>query len=201
MNRVLKIVIYAVVLFLIYLWVASVVKSCNNRPAKRNETSISSESQDTSLDVEIYDEFFEVDPEEETTSADNPDYEDIDLSETKTEISDNDFSFVQTEQEKKQRESRPEPATTSTAKPALAPSSDSGNFLVIAGSYLIKENAAKMVDKLKNLGFYDAEIVTFDLSQYHSVSAGRYQTYDQASQTAREVKNKGIDCYVHTRKQ
>lgn len=201
MNRVLKIVIYAVVLFLIYLWIASVAKSCNNRSAKNNETAISAESTDTASDSEIYDEFFEIDTDEQTPAVDNTEYEEIDLSETRAEISDNDFSFEQTEQEKKQQESRPAATSAPKSKTIATPSSDNGNYMVIAGSYLIKENASKMVDKLKNMGFYGAEIVTFDLSQYHSVSAGRFQTYEQATTTAKEVKNKGIDCYVHTRKQ
>ena len=77
---------------------------------------------------------------------------------------------------------------------------DEGKYLVIAGSYLIRENAEKMIKKLNDLGYRDASIINFELSQYHSITAGRYFSYDRAAEIARAIQGRGIDCYVHTRK-
>ncbi len=204
MNRILKIVIYAVVVFLIYLWISSVAKSCN-KPATKSDIANAEEIADgVSYDDEIYDEYFE-----DEQSGDE--VETIDVSESeraqKEEASDydvNDFTYEASEEEVKALSSETK-ATNTSPKPKpvqrSTPSySDNDKYLVIAGSYLIKDNAEKMVDKLKNLGFNDAEIVTFDMSQYYSISAGRYSDYAIAANVASKVKNNGIDCYVHTKK-
>lgn len=204
MNRVLKIVIYAVVVFLIYLWISSVAKSCN-KPATKSDISAAEEANgDFTYDDEIYDEYFE-----DEQSSDE--VETIDVSESEKEnmgeSSDydvNDFTYEASEEEVKALSSEPKASSTpQKSNPVRQTSSSSysdDKYLVIAGSYLIKDNAEKMVDKLKNLGFYDAEIVTFDMSQYYSISAGRYDDYAMASNVASQVKNNGIDCYVHTKK-
>jgi hypothetical protein len=69
--------------------------------------------------------------------------------------------------------------------------------MVIAGSFLIKDNALDMKNRLSKLGYENSELVVFDLSQYHSVVASRYSTYEAALKISNELKRSGVDCYVH----
>jgi hypothetical protein len=71
--------------------------------------------------------------------------------------------------------------------------------MLLDGSYLIEDNAQTMIKKLKNLGYENAEMVIFDMSQYHSVCAGRFSSLSSAQQESSALKRKGIDNYVHTK--
>ena len=200
MNRVLKIVISAVVLFLLYVWISFVAKSCTN-PGKKKEMSNTEESrEDLGMDEEIYDEYFESDEVTDDDPGQKSEYSDVSNTEDSSKKSEeqdypeveeeDDFSFEEAPASKKKTSSSSSNSYTSA----------SGKYLVIAGSYLIKDNASKMASRLKNLGYSDAGIINFDLSQYHSVTAGRYSSYSAASEAAKGIKSEGIDCYVHTRK-
>ena len=99
--------------------------------------------------------------------------------------------------------------TDYTAKPAkenkapanVQPSSsgDDAAYLVVAGSFLLEENANRMKNKLIGMG-YTAEVRNFNFSQYYSVIAGRYMDRSSADALAAKLKAKGIDCLVHKRK-
>ena len=94
---------------------------------------------------------------------------------------------------------RPDPEPKTTTSQPVSTGSSYGRFMVIAGSYLLESNADAMVNKLQKLG-YEAEKVNFDLSQFHSVCAGRYDDYTEAVQANSELKRRGIDSYVHRKK-
>ena len=79
-------------------------------------------------------------------------------------------------------------------------SSSSKPYFIIAGNYIDKSNADVMKKKLIKLNFNNAEIVNFELSQYFTVIAGRYNTESQAHNLVSKLKNKGIDCYVKKKK-
>ena len=85
------------------------------------------------------------------------------------------------------------------SKPKVS-SSSSGGFLLVAGNYSIHENAASMRSKLKRMGYSASEIVNFDNSSFSTVLAGRYSNYEAAARASNELKGRGIDCYVHTKK-
>jgi cell division septation protein DedD len=207
MSRVIKIVGYVVMLFVLYIGSTTVLESCKG--AATGETVVEEgEGDEFASDDEIYDEYFESD---EATASEGIEVEEVSKStadpESKTtkqdavDDYDEDFSFEANAKEKaKINKPSPKLASKPASKPAAQYSSAGGDFLVVAGSYLIRDNAEKMVGKLKGLGYNGAEIVSFDESQYHSISAGRYSTYDAAGKVAKTLKNKGIDCYVHTRK-
>lgn len=77
----------------------------------------------------------------------------------------------------------------------------SGKYFVIAGSYLQETNAQEMVKRLKRAGYRDAEVVVFDLSQYYSVFARRYNSYRSANDMAAAISNKlGVEAYVHEKR-
>lgn len=83
----------------------------------------------------------------------------------------------------------------STPEPSYA-SNSSGQYMIIAGNYLVESNASEMAKKLRNMGYSGAEKVIFDASSYHTVIASRFSDYGKAVRTASDLKAKGIDCYV-----
>ena len=197
MGRFLKIAVYIAVLFLGYLWIATVAKSCNKTTTANNDDTELVD--DIASEDEFADDFFEDETEESDESLDemgggistenNSDLMDsspIDYTEVDEIIEEN--------KPTKQKHSAPVSQTTTTST-----SSSSGKYLLLAGSYLIEDNATTMVNKLKKMGYSNAEVVVFDMSQYHSVCAGRYGNMSSAKQESSSLKRKGVDNYVHTR--
>ncbi len=102
------------------------------------------------------------------------------------------------------------PSTETSTTPAIPPTTtkvkmnsgtSSGRYFVIVGSFIVPGNAHTLERKLKNMGYSGAEVVNFDLSEYHTVLAGRYGTLSEAKQAERALKAKGMDAYVQRRKQ
>lgn len=186
MGRILKILVYAVILFFVYLWISTMIKSCGN----------SSDSTATTDKEMLNDEVLA----DDITSGDDAFFEDSESFEddiTEGEDQSEEEAIDYTEIDNTLNNTKPDSKETPISVPA---SSSNGRYMVIAGSYLLKSNANNMSSKLKKLGFNGAEIVVFDLSQYHSVSAGRFSNYSDAQNLANELKSRGIDCYVHSKK-
>ena len=95
-------------------------------------------------------------------------------------------------------EKKPEPKTE--PKPATVSadaSSAAGKHLVIVGNFSQLANAEQLVKDLKKAGYPNAEIVRFDMSQYHTVCAGRYDDVNEARKVAKKLKDyQKIDAYV-----
>lgn len=85
---------------------------------------------------------------------------------------------------------------TNIVKNETLESSIGSKYYVMAGSYLLEENAKKMVVKLNSLGYDNAEVVVLGNSQYHSVIANRYVDENKARSTVGILKQKGIESYV-----
>jgi cell division septation protein DedD len=80
-------------------------------------------------------------------------------------------------------------------------SKDEGQFMVIAGSFKVRENAEKGVQKLKSLGYSDARIGSFNKGSLASVLVKTYDSKAEASALVAELKEKhGIEAYVQVRK-
>ena len=195
MSRLLKILIYAVVLFFLFLWLSTIVKSCGSDKGTNDPSTTTASAEEIPEETYDEDDFFEDeatdDPSEMTTeSEDKIDYTEIDKV---------------VEDKLNQQESKPAKPTTTTTqtKPAksnntrVSKSDSNGKYMVIAGSFLIKDNALDMQKRLSKLGYDNSELVVFDLSQYHSVVASRYSTYEAALKISNELKRSGVDCYVH----
>lgn len=185
MGRVLKILLYAIVLFMIYLWFSTMFKSCNKK-AKNITDSV----------VEVVDDTVEA-------GEDLFGEEDIDYTEEEPEDDSDEVEYLDDETDEDQEE--PDDDVDFTEEPEDEPvirnsSSSNGSYYVIAGSYLIEANAIKMERKLENIGYDNAEVVVFDLSQYHSIIAGRYDSRSSAQNTCDDLKGRGIDCYVQRRR-
>jgi cell division protein FtsN len=195
MGRLLKVLSVAVILFFLYLWATIFIKSCGN---DKEPTIFEEVQSDTPSESDIFD----VDT---TSYANDDEYIDNTQEEDPIDYEELDEAIEDTYQEPAAPEkSKPKTTTstnnTTTTKPVQTSSNASGNYFVICGSFLVKENASQMQRKLNKLGYNGAEIVVFDLSQYHSVSAGRYSDYNVALQQISSLKRQGIDAYVHRKK-
>ena len=104
-------------------------------------------------------------------------------------------------------ENKPKPSSTSStpaakssqavAKKTSLPSSIEGKHLVIAGNFLQQVNAEQRMAELKKAGIKDVEILNFDLSEYHTVCAGRFTDVNEARRLVKKLKDyHKIDAYV-----
>jgi len=128
---------------------------------------------------------------EDDDSASSDDADDIDYA-----SSSNEDSYSSSSSSSSSR-------TTSYASertPSYSNSSNRGDFMVIAGNYLVEGNASEMVDKLRSAGYNDAEKVVFDLSRFYTVIAGSYDTRSLANSISSELNGRGIENYVLRRK-
>jgi cell division septation protein DedD len=88
------------------------------------------------------------------------------------------------------------PPKTET-KPTVSSTATEGQHLVIAGNFSKLENAQQRLAELKKAGYKDAEIVNFDLSEYHTVCAGRFSDVNEARKLVKKLKDYNkIDAYV-----
>lgn len=100
--------------------------------------------------------------------------------------------------------STPSKPVATQAKPAATPASTSssasstgGKHLVIAGNFSQEHNAQTRVEELKRAGFKEAEVVNFDLSEYHTVCVGRFSDVNEARRLVKKLKDyHKIDAYV-----
>ncbi len=201
MERILKILGIAAIIFLLIYWISDISKGCNGSKDNENtEELIQIDNQgtgDSEVDMEE-DIFGEEQAKSDNTKSGNQNEESS--SSTKEDVDDYVDYSGEVKESKKQKETvikKAAPNKSSTTKRHKA--STGGKYLVVAGSYLVKANANKMKQKLYNLG-YNSEIVNFDLSQYYSVLAGRFSSRKEANEAVTILKRSGIDCYVHRKK-
>ncbi len=93
-----------------------------------------------------------------------------------------------------------EPPPAETAPSPRRPASE-GEYLVLAGSYRIRDNADREVRKLQRLGYANAEATIFNRGAYATVLVERFESMDDARAMVKELKSKhGIDSYVQRRR-
>ncbi len=184
MGKVFKIVGWIILLVIVYIWFSTVIKSCNpETPAGAIDAIVDGTE-------EMIDNTGEVitDAEEELFEGG-----DIDYSETEVEDFEPEEEIVE---EIIDDTPPPKRYTQNTQTTSSSTTTSSGQYMIIAGNYLVQSNAKEMSKKLKNLGFESAEVANFDNSQYHTVIASRYADYGTAVEASSNLKAKGIDCYV-----
>lgn len=222
MGRIVKIIIYALIILALWFCFSYFFKSCGSN--SNNESITGTEMEGDFIEVEdanINDEFFEEEPNNGST-LNTDDFmveEDMSNNGKKTKVDEIDYSSIDEEIDnttstKKTTTSLPTSNNTTTSKttptkPMTHTTSDShmsnsssstGTYLVIAGSYLVVSNAQSMTKKLKKLGYTSSEVIKFDSSEFHTVSAGRYEDYDAALNASAKLRQQGIESYVHRRK-
>lgn len=197
MNKLLRVGIYIVCITLLYLWISTMFNSCGSAEVGGQTTDLLTQTTEEVIDVEQYfeDEEFEegqtIDLSEDNAFGED-DREDLD------ETSEPDYSGLDNAIDRAfETEDIQEEVYTSTQQTR---STGTGRHMVIAGNFLMKENANKMVSKLRNMGYNSAERVSFDDSEYHSVIAARSNDYAIAADASSQLKSNGIDNYIKTKK-
>ena len=176
MNRPLHTVLYMLLLISLFLATSAVYQSCGSSGKKENDQTSLEDKIEQVADEYTDEEFFEED--DETEAKDDVTFD----SKTEDRI-----------------RSTPSPERTQSTN-VIPPSPPSGGYLVVAGNYLLESNADIMVEKLRASGYNNSEKVVFDLSQYYTVIAGRYNSRSVANSISSELNGKGIDNYVLSRK-
>jgi len=187
MGKLFKIIVWIIVLTVIYIWFSTVLKSCKSDSSVLED--VTNVAEDFTEDIEqsipdIDGETFEAEGDYDDGSDNTIEEQELDYS-SEDELADLESAL----QDDVEETPPPERYTRST-------STSSGQYMIIAGNYLVESNATEMNSKLRNLGYDSAEVAIFDQSQYHTVIASRYDSYSDAIVAASNLKEKGIDCYV-----
>ena len=185
MNRILKVIFYIIVLSLLYLWMSTVFDSCG-----KDKQDIVEETENT-LDDVLSSGDDEITDLSDLTESDEDEFEGEEVeSKDVEEINDDLTAPIEEEEEIVET---PAPRTEYR-------SYDSSPYLIVAGSFSQESNANTLVDKLRRMGYNDAEKAIFDGSKFYSVIAERHTDYELALNKASALKSRGVDCYVHKRK-
>lgn len=83
----------------------------------------------------------------------------------------------------------------------VAASERSGDYLVLAGSYKVRENADSEVQRLRKLGFENAEVSPFNKGAYAVVLVDRFTDLSDAQAMVKTLKGKGVDSYVQEKRE
>lgn len=186
MERLPKIILMIVAMTAIFLWVSTAFNSCGDKDIIADD-----DVELVSSDDEDFTEFND-DPGEGIFGDDGSDNNDFLFSND-----DDDEEYVEEEADVDFTEPAEERSTSYTRPRATATSSSgAGEYMVIAGNYLVEANARDMIAKLRNLGYDNAEIGIFQRSQYHTVIASRHASQSSAFSVANDIKHRGVDCYV-----
>lgn len=189
MGNLPRIILTIVALTAIFLWVSTAFNACGSSESALNIDE-SSEFVDDTDDTQAF-----LDEEGDEIFDDMDDGEEFYIEEDDTEV-----EYVD-EPEDTDFTTPPEVVREAPVQKPSRPASvnrgnSSGEYMIIAGNYLVESNAGEMSRKLSNLGYNNAEIAVFDYSQYHTVIASRHNSYSDALQTANAIKRQGVDCYV-----
>lgn len=181
MGRIIRVLIYAIVLTALYLFLSTYVNSCqDNDQLSRDNTLISNKA---------------IESEPNPFPIDSMEQSDIDYDALDNEVAEIE-NVKKSNTPSKNNSPLASDSPTQSIQSNLINSGDGGKFLVISGSYLIADNAHHMVKKLHKLELSKAEVVVFDNSEYHTVIAGRYSDENIARNIVIQLKQKGIDSYV-----
>jgi len=223
MNRIITILVTIFILLLLYIWISHVWGSDKPRHPRQivdaKETGMDDMTGTSDTSMTAYNNI-PPDTAMQEPSADENEF----ATERKTEpVEEVKTEPVKTEPvvEKKVTETKkaePKPAAVAPKKPAPTPTTPSkpvstspkletkpavsstateGQHLVIAGNFTQLVNAQQRLQELKKAGFSEAEIVNFDLSEYHTVCAGRFSDVNEARKLVKKLKDYyKIDAYV-----
>lgn len=216
MNRIITILVTIFILLLLYIWISHVWGSdkpkhprqiVDAREGDALGVDDTSADMDTSLmsddvmtdDPSSMQEYDQSEPEEnaeENTVAVNKEPVKEVVAEPKKIAA----PVTETKVEPKPAAKLPAPAATKTSQPITKPktvAAADGKHLVIVGNFLQAVNAQQRLEELKKAGFNDVEIVNFDLSEYHTVCAGRFDDVNEARRLVKKLKDyHKIDAYV-----
>ena len=189
MGRLVRVVLYAVVVLVVYFWVISLLKSYREKENLKNAT------------IEIAADTTQVNSLPDTTATNQEivsGYEELDKA--IEELSEDEPVAAKNPEEKKPAEKKPVPQNADSGSSANNQTQGSGPFMVIAGSFIKEENARQQIKKLKSYGYNAAEIKIFVASEYHSVIVSRHANPADAERVVQDLKKKGIESFVKEKK-
>jgi len=191
MERIIRIVGLFILALFVYFFFSTIFSTCNKKKeALKNQVEAGIEQVGTSVSdaaSNANDEFFSDD-----TSTD------LDYTSNETVSADDLFEEADIDLTENTTQKETQSYTAPVSKPKQTYNSTDGKYLVVAGNFLVEDNALRMKNKLMNLGYNTSETVVFDQSQYHTVLAARYSKYNDAVSMSNRLKNQGVDNYVHT---
>jgi cell division protein FtsN len=204
MNNLIKFLIYLLVILLLVSWLITVGKSCGKSSETTNDSPVLTEMnvdsasdlmEDLEEEVDFTEELESILDEEETS------YEQVE--EEGVPVTDNSDAYEDEPEAaapKKEEVKKEAPKKSDPVYNNVTPSNSSfpGNYLVVAGSFIHPDYANGHSKKIANMG-YDAEVVVFELSEYHTVLAGRFETQSAAQAIVDKLKQDGFDAYVKKR--
>jgi cell division septation protein DedD len=194
MNRLLSILVTLFILFLVYLWIRHLTADKQKPEDDVQPVSVIPELQPEPDDTYVYED----DDAPSETPADTiaaqpveaPPVEESPKQETPKET-------PKTEAKPETKPVNQSPVSTTPVSPPKSTPAEAGMHLVIAGNFLTRANAEERVKELKKLGYAKAEVVNFELSEYHTACAGRYGDLNEARRVAKKIKDMhAIDTYV-----
>lgn len=203
MNNVIKFLVYLLVILLLVSWLITVGKSCNSSESNppqsmeviQDRTDSASDMMEDMESPDFTEELESILDEEEGMVEEDNASANVDAA---AEVENTTEQPAVAPVASKPVENKVEEKAPAPSRPKTSTSTGSGKFLVIAGSYIHPDNADRQSRKLSDKG-YDAEVVSFELSEYHTVLAGRYESFDAAQNTVNRLSADGFDAYVKRR--
>lgn len=196
MGRLIRVVIYASVVLILYFWLTSLWKTYKqnqeNTPIPVTQVQdtvlLSSDTSDWTSDEDIISDNDIVSGDQFYNKLDKA-IEKISDNETKPSKIESPPPVVEktVPVEKKRNETIAKIGTPG------------GLFMVIAGSFIKVENAQSQLKKLKSLGYSNAEIKIFISSEYHSVIVSRHASQGEADRVVQDLQKNGIESFIKTK--
>lgn len=195
MNRLISILITLFVIFLIYIWINSVMSKKSSEQDVRASAgteqldSSSADEQERQLKLSNYNE----QKSSGTGTSENDEAGSggsVDEPPVKVPVN-------QKPRRAEEKTKAPDPKPAPPKKVANA----ANMHLVIAGNFMKLENAETRLRELLDNSYPNAEIVNFDLSEYYTVIAGRFDDLIEARRIAKKVNDyMNIEAYVRVGK-
>jgi hypothetical protein len=200
-----KAIWFFIILFVGYIWFSQVMQSCGGGDTKEAMSNLDANIEDEDAifqaDEDSGDDGYII-SDENDTSIDSNEYAEENTKENPSDVEDEDLAFVADGMDEDDFvEKSPELTKKTISREVISEttysSEENADFLVIAGSFSNEVNADRMVQKLKDMGYSEAEKIVFDFSQYYSVVSGKHDSEATAKEMSIELKNKNINAYVH----
>lgn len=214
MSGLLKYLLYALLIFIVGVWIFTVAKTCNSKDVTDVvENPISSDATDkatANLD-DLYSDEDDSEGDGDNSAKGDSDLYDEDVDEddvaaakraamAEADEKGDELTRDLDEKDAAVNKSRNSSSSRNNASSGSSASS-SQKYLVVAASYLSEANAKAELRKLKRAGYDEAEIVVFDFSQYHTLCVARYNNLGEANSVKRKLINSRYpDAYVHRKR-
>ena len=201
MSSNIRFILYLMAFVLVGAWLFTVVKSCNENKVQRTQSFDTSfgELESNEKTVSLTDDEIDRELDVILTEAEAPNEESA-SSESTIEI---DASFDYTRPPKQPVEKSVAEPTVNRKPKTNTPSTSSGRgqYLVVAGSYGVRNNADKQKKRISKLGYSSAEVKQFDGAKYYTVIASRHTSQKAAESDVSALKSKGVEAYVKKRQE